>query len=95
MIQVGTMLKVCDKTGVVLAQCIKVFGFAKRRIASIGDVILISVQRINPKKFIKVKLFKKKKFFKGTLHRALVVRAKVNFTRLPGVLVRFMKIVLY
>ncbi len=89
------MSKVCDKTGVVLAQCIKVFGSAKRRIASIGDVILISVQRINPKKFIKVKLFKKKKFFKGTLHRALVVRAKVNFTRLPGVLVRFMKIVSY
>lgn len=89
MIQVGSTLKVCDKTGVVLAQCVKVFGYAKRRIACIGDVILVSVQRINPKKFIKVKLFKKKKFFKGTLHRALAVRSKANFTRLPGILIRF------
>lgn len=89
MIQAGTMLKVCDKTGVILVQCIKVLGFAKRRIACLGDVVIVSVQRINPKKFQKVKLFKRKKFFKGTLHRGLIVRSKVNFSRLPGVLLRF------
>jgi len=89
MIQVGSILKVCDKTGVVLVQCIKVFGFAKRRIASIGDVILVSVKRINPKKFVKVKLFKRKKFFKGTLHRALIVRSRTSFSRYPGILIRF------
>ena len=89
MVQVGSILKVSDKTGVVLVQCIKVFGFAKRRIACIGDVILVSVKRINPKKFIKIKLFKKKKFFKGTLHRALVIRSKVNYKRLPGVWIKF------
>jgi large subunit ribosomal protein L14 len=89
MIQVGSVLKVCDKTGVVIVICIKVFGPAKKRIACIGDVILVAVKRINPKKFYKVKLFKKKKFFKGTLHRALVVRSCVHFKRLPGIFIRF------
>jgi large subunit ribosomal protein L14 len=89
MVQVGTILKVCDKTGVVLVQCIKVLGSAKKRIAYIGDVILVSVKRINPKKFHKVKLFKKKKFFKGTMHRALIIRSKTNFRRGPGIYIRF------
>lgn len=54
-----------------------------------GDVILVSVKRINPKKFHKVKLFKKKKYFKGTLHRGLIIRAKYNYCRLPGLFIRF------
>lgn len=89
MIQLGTLLKVSDKTGVVLVQCIKVFGSSKKRIAYIGDVVLVSVQRINPKKFHNVKLFKKRKFFKGTLHRGLIIRSKVNFCRSSGVFIRF------
>lgn len=95
MIQVGTILKVCDKTGVMLVQCIKVLGDSKKKIAFLGDVILVSVQRINPKKFHNVKLFKKKRFFVGTLHRALIVRAKVNFTRLPGIFIKFDEILLF
>lgn len=89
MIQAGTILKVCDKTGVILVQCVKVFGSSKRRIAVLGDVVLVSVKRINPKKFQNVKLFRRKKFFKGTLHRGLIVRTKVNFLRLPGLFLRF------
>lgn len=89
MIQAGSIVKVCDKTGVTLALCVKVIGSAKKRIAFMGDVILVSVKRINPKKFKNVKLFRRKKFFKGTLHRALVVRTKVNYVRLPGLLIRF------
>jgi len=89
MIQLGTILRVTDKTGVVLVQCIKVLGYAKRRIAYIGDVIVVTVKRINPKKFHKVKLFRKKKFFKGTIHRGLVVRAKTNYCRRAGVFIRF------
>lgn len=71
MIQVGTVLKVSDKTGVVLVQCIKVLGDAKKRLAVLGDIILVSVKRINPRKFKNVKLFRRKKFFVGTLHRGL------------------------
>lgn len=89
MVQAGTILKVCDKTGVVLVQCVKVLGYARKRIAFIGDVLVVTVKKINPKKFHKVKLFKKKKFFKGTLHRGLLVRSKVNYCRSIGVYIRF------
>lgn len=61
----------------------------KKRIAYLGDIILVAVKRINPKKFRKVKLFKRKRFFKGTLHRGLLVRAKYNYCRLPGLFLRF------
>lgn len=89
MIQLGTIVKVCDKTGVVLGFCIKVLGHARKRIALLGDVVVISVRKINPKKFHKVKLFRRKKFFKGTLHRALVVRTKTNYCRVVGLFIRF------
>lgn len=89
MIQQGSIVKVCDKTGVVLGVCIKVLGHAKKRIACLGEVVVISVRRINPKKFQKVKLFRRKKFIKGTLHRALVIRSKVNYCRVVGLFIRF------
>jgi ribosomal protein L14 len=44
MIQLGTYLNICDKTGVVLGQCIKVLGGRKRYIGKLGDIILISVK---------------------------------------------------
>ena len=45
MIQLGSILKVTDKTGVVLVQCIKILGVSsKKKIAFIGDVILVSVK---------------------------------------------------
>ena len=50
MIQLGTIIKVADKTGVVLAQCIKVFSHSKDRIAYMGEVILVSVRWVNPKR---------------------------------------------
>jgi large subunit ribosomal protein L14 len=81
MIQVGTKLKVCDKTGVNYAKCVKVYGPLKKKIAIIGDIILVSVKQINPKKFLKMKLFKRKRFLKGTLHKGLIVRTKKNFKR--------------
>lgn len=89
MIQSGTIVKVCDKTGVVLGVCIKVLGHARKRIALLGDVIVIAVRRINAKKFQKVKQFRRKKFIKGTLHRALIVRSKVNYCRVVGLFIRF------
>jgi ribosomal protein L14 len=44
MIQMGTILKVTDKTSIVLVQCIKVLKSYKKKIAKIGDLILVSVQ---------------------------------------------------
>lgn len=89
MIQVGSILKVCDKTGVSLVKCIKVLGPSKKRIANIGDVVLVAIKHINPKKFIKMKLFKRKRFFKGTIHRGLIVRSKTNYRRSNNVFIKF------
>lgn len=89
MIQAGSILKVVDKTGVTLVQCIKVIGPYKKRIAFLGDVIIVSVKRLNPKKFKNVKWFRRKRYLKGTLHRALIIRSKVNYCRTPGVFIRF------
>jgi large subunit ribosomal protein L14 len=55
----------------------------------LGDVILVSVRWINPRKFQNVKERKKKQFAKGSLHRALIIRSKVNFKRTTGVVMRF------
>ena len=64
MVQQGSILKVCDRTGVILVQCIKVFGSNKKRIAFLGDVILVSIKKFNLRKFQSGKLKKKKKIFK-------------------------------
>jgi len=89
MIQLGTMLKVTDKTGVVLVQCIKVFGPLRKKIAYLGDIVLVSVKKINVKKLTSLKAKKRRKYRKGSLTRALVVRTKVNFCRAPGVFIKF------
>ncbi len=89
MIQTGTILNVCDKTGVTLVQCIKVLGPYQKKIAYIGDVIIVTVKHINTRKFIKMKYSKKKKFFVGTIHRGLVVRSKEQYCRTLGVYIRF------
>jgi large subunit ribosomal protein L14 len=55
MIQVGSILKVTDKTGVMFAQCIKVLGSSKSRIAYLGDMVIVTIIRINPRKFVNAK----------------------------------------
>jgi large subunit ribosomal protein L14 len=89
MIQVGTILKVTDKTGVSLVKCIKVLGPYKKKIANIGDVVLVSIKHINPKKFKNMKLFKRKRFLKGTIHRGLIIRTKINYRRANGAFISF------
>jgi large subunit ribosomal protein L14 len=89
MIQLGSILKVTDKTSVVLAQCIKVLGSYKKKIANLGDVIIVSVQWINSKKYKMLKARLQKRYLKGTLHRALIIRTKTYFSRAKGARLRF------
>jgi len=89
MVQSGTIVRIIDKTTTVLGRCIKVFGPAKKRLAFLGDVVLLSVIWINVKKASRLKPRLRKRFALSTLHRALVVRARVNVSRLTGVFVRF------
>ena len=89
MIQVGTIVKVSDKTGVVLGQCIKVLGPTRKRIAFIGDLVIVTVKRLNIDRFKRIKASRRKKFILGTLHRGLVVRSKEQFCRSPGLYYTF------
>ena len=69
--------------------CIKVLKALKKKIAILGEVIIVCVNTINIKNFIKLKARFQKKFNVGSLHRALIVRTCVNFVRVCGVQVKF------
>ena len=79
MIQVQTELFVADNTGAKKIECIKVLGGSKRRYASVGDIIVISVKDAIPKGKVK----------KGTVHKAVVVRVKKGIHRDDGSKVKF------
>jgi len=64
MIQPRTMLNVADNSGARLIQCIKVLGGTRRRYAQIGDVIVASVKKAEPRKGVK----------KHDVVRAVIVR---------------------
>ena len=83
MIQAGTSLSVADNSGAKKVCCIKVFFGFKRRYASIGDLITISVKSIRKKR----KLTSKTK--KGDLHKALIVRTKSGLRSISGEKIRF------
>ena len=79
MIQMQTNLLVADNSGARRVQCIKVLGGSKRRTASVGDVIVVTVKEAIPRGRVK----------KGELHRAVVVRTKKEIRRIDGSTIRF------
>ncbi len=79
MIQMQTWLQVADNSGARRVQCIKVLGGSKRRYASIGDVIIVSVKETIPNSKVK----------KGEVKRAVVVRTSKEIGRADGTYIRF------
>jgi large subunit ribosomal protein L14 len=79
MIQMQTNLDVADNSGARRVQCIKVLGGSKRRYASVGDVIVVSVKEASPKGRVK----------KGDVRRAVVVRVSKDIQRRDGSVIRF------
>ncbi len=79
MIQEETVLTVADNTGARKVKCFRVLGGSKRRYASIGDIIVVSVRQAIPNSPIK----------KGTVQKAVVVRTKKSVRRLDGTYIRF------
>ena len=79
MIQVQTELFVADNTGAKRIECIKVLGGSKRRYASVGDTIVVSVKEAIPKGKVK----------KGSVHKAIIVRTKQGIFRNDGSKVKF------
>lgn len=79
MIQMQTTLNVADNTGARSLMCIKVLGGSKRRYASIGDIIKVTVKEAAPRGRVK----------KGEVYNAVVVRTAKGVRRKDGSLVRF------
>jgi large subunit ribosomal protein L14 len=79
MIQTETVLNVADNSGAKAVCCIKVLGGSKRRVASVGDVIVVSIRDVIPRGRVK----------KGDVHKAVIVRQKFAIRRADGSLIRF------
>ena len=79
MIQVETKLDVADNSGARKVQCIKVLGGSKRKYASVGDIIVVSVKEAIPKGRVK----------KGQVMKAVVVRTAKDIKRPDGSVIRF------
>jgi large subunit ribosomal protein L14 len=78
MIQSESRLSVVDNTGAKLALCIKVLGGSKRRYASVGDVIVVSIKEALPNGSIK----------KKSVQKAVIVRVAAEVRRADGTYVR-------
>ena len=79
MIQVQTNLEVADNSGAKRVQCIKVLGGSKRKYASIGDTIVVSIKEAIPRGRVK----------KGEVMKAVIVRTATGVRRQDGSLIRF------
>jgi len=79
MIQMQTNLDVADNSGARRVQCIKVLGGSKRKYASVGDIIVVSVKEAIPRGRVK----------KGDIMRAVVVRTAQGVRRADGSAIRF------
>ena len=79
MIQATTVLDVADNSGAKKVMCIKVLGGSRRRYASIGDIIVVSVKEAIPHSKVK----------KGDVQKAVVVRTRREVSRPDGSYIKF------
>ena len=79
MIQMRTNLDAADNSGAKRLQCIKVLGGSRRKYASLGDIIVVSIKEALPTSKVK----------KGSVAKAVIVRTKKNVSRADGTSIRF------
>lgn len=79
MIQIESTLDVADNSGAKKVACIKVIGGSRRRYASVGDIIVVSIKEAMPHSKVK----------KGTMMKAVVVRTKKEVGRPDGSFIKF------
>ena len=79
MIQMESVLDVADNSGAKRVRCVKVLGGSKRKYASVGDIIVVTVRDAAPNGKVK----------KGQVHRAVIVRTKKELRRRDGSYIRF------
>jgi len=79
MIQAESNLEIADNSGARRVQCIRILGGSRRRWASVGDVIVVTIKDAIPRGRVK----------KGDIHRAVVVRTAKEIRRPDGTSIRF------
>ena len=79
MIQMQSNLDIADNSGARRLQCIKVLGGSKRKVAGVGDVIVVSVKEAIPRGRVK----------KGEVLKAVIVRTAKEIRRVDGTAIRF------
>ncbi len=79
MIQMQTILTAADNSGAKKLMCIKVLGGSKRKYASVGDIIVVSVKEALPNSKVK----------KGDVKRAVIVRTRKELRRADGSYIKF------
>jgi large subunit ribosomal protein L14 len=79
MIQIGSILKITDSSGVKTAKVIGIPGYSKRKTVGLGDIVTVSVQRALPNAAIK----------KHDIERAVVARVRKEHNRKDGTYIRF------
>ncbi len=79
MIQCESVLDVADNSGAKKLLCIKVLGGSKRKYASVGDIIVVSIKEAIPNAKVK----------KGSVMRAVIVRTAKELRRKDGSYIRF------
>lgn len=79
MIQMTSVLDVADNSGAKKVYCIKVLGGSRRRYASIGDIIIVSIREAIPGAKVK----------KGEVARAVIVRTRKELARNDGSSIKF------
>jgi len=79
MIQAQTKLRVADNSGAKLLSCIKVLGGSKRRYASVGDIIVVTIKEAMPNSKVR----------KGDVVRAVIVRTAKGIRRSDGSYIKF------
>ena len=79
MIRAESKLSVADNSGARRVRCIRVLGGSRRKVASVGDIIVVAVSEAIPNARVK----------KGEVRRAVIVRTKKNIGRRDGSFIRF------
>jgi len=79
MIKVETILDVADNSGAKKVLCFRFLGGSKRKSASVGDIIVVSIKEAVPESKVK----------KGEVHKAVIVRTKKEVRRPDGSYIRF------
>jgi large subunit ribosomal protein L14 len=83
MIQQQTLLKVSDNSGAKIVKCIKVLGGFKKKVAYLGDIIIVSVQQLRNKSKVTSKVKK------GEIYKALIIRTKKKKIKKDGSIIGF------